>query len=184
MRNDQGLPHDLGMLRLSQGNPAQALAHSNLLASPFAEMAAMMGVEVVAMDKDVRLVRPDREHPVLLGCLGCVSRWPPASSCSFKSRIADLQRLHQDALTALLSQPAAVRLPLEVPRPPLQFHALPPLPPLHRDDQALGLAQELVDSAGLDGLTGMTARNWKRCGVNHLRSSVKRSTSSAKTMMP
>ena len=172
------------MLRLSQGNPAQALAHSNLLASPFAEMAAMMEAVVVAMDKDVRLAPPDRERPVLLACLGCVSRWPPASSCSFKSRIADLQRLRQDAWTALLSRPAAERLPLEEPKPHLQFHALPRLLHPHQDVQALGLALELVDSAGPDGPTGMTARNWKRCGVNHLRSSVKRSTSSAKTMMP
>ena len=78
----------------------------------------------------------------------------------------------------------AARLPLEEPRPPLQSHVqqLPHHP--HQGVQASGLAQELVVSAGLDGLTGMTAQNWKRFAVNHLKNSVKRSISSVKTMMP
>ena len=78
----------------------------------------------------------------------------------------------------------AARLPLVEPRQLLLFHVLPPLPHQRRGVQASGLAQELVVSAGLDGLTGMTAQNWKRCAVNHLRNSVKKSISSAKTMMP
>ena len=78
----------------------------------------------------------------------------------------------------------AARLPLEEPRPPRLFHVLQPPHHQHQGVQALGLAQELVVSAGLDGLTGMTAQNWKRYAVNHLRNSVKRSISSAKMMMP
>ena len=76
------------------------------------------------------------------------------------------------------------RLPLEEPRQPLLFHVPQPRHHQHQGVQASGLAQELVVSAGLDGLTGMTAQNWKRFAVNHLRNSVKRSISSAKTMMP
>ena len=85
---------------------------------------------------------------------------------------------------ARLSPREAVKLPLEEPRPILLFHDLQPLHQQHQGVLASGLVQELVVSAGLDGLTGMTAQNWKRFAVNHLRNSVKRSISSAKTMMP
>ena len=84
---------------------------------------------------------------------------------------------------ALLLPHVAVRRLLEL-RQLLLFHVLQLLPQQHRGVQALGLAQELVVSAGLDGLTGTTAQNWKRYAVSHLRNSVKRSTSLAKTMMP
>ena len=137
-----------------------------------------------AMAKDVLLVRPDLEPPVLVACQGCASPWPPVSSCSSKSRTADLQRHRLDALMALLLPHVAVKLPLVELRQLLLFHVLPPLPHQRRGVQASGLAQELVVSAGLDGLTGTTAQNWKRYAVGHLRNSVKRSTSLAKTMMP
>ena len=137
-----------------------------------------------AMAKDVLLVRPDLEPPVLVACQGCVSRWPPVSSCSSKSRTAALQLHRLDVLTALLLPHGAARLPLVEPRQLLLFHVLPPLPHQRRGVQDSGLAQELVVSAGLDGLTGTTAQNWKRYAVSHLRNSVKRSTSLAKTMMP
>jgi hypothetical protein len=80
----------------------------------------------------------------------------------------------------------AARLPLEELRPHHLVHVLQPPHHQRRGVQALGLAQEqeLVVSADLDGLTGMTAQNWKRYAVSHLRNSVKRSTSLAKTMMP
>lgn len=78
----------------------------------------------------------------------------------------------------------AARLPLEELRPHRLFHVLQPRHHQHQGVQASGLAQELVVSAGLDGLTGMTAQNWKRFAVNHLKNSVKRSISSVKTMMP
>ena len=138
----------------------------------------------VAMDKDVPLVQQDLEAPVLVACQGCVSRWPPVSSCSSKNRITDRQRHHLDVLMAHLWPRVAARLPLEEPRPHRLFHVLQPRHHQHQGVQASGLAQELVVSAGLDGLTGMTAQNWKRFAVNHLKNSVKRSTSSAKTMMP
>ena len=138
----------------------------------------------VAMDKDVPLVQQDLEAPVLVACQGCVSRWPPVSSCSSKNRITDRQLHRRDGLMARLSPREAVKLPLEEPRPILLFHDLQPLHQQHQGVQASGLVQELVVSAGLDGLTGMTAQNWKRYAVNHLRNSVRRSTSSAKTMMP
>ena len=99
-------------------------------------------------------------------------------------RIAAHQHHHQDALMALLLPHVAVRLPLVELRQLLLFHVLPLLPHQHLGGQASGLAQELAVSAGLDGLTGMTAQNWKRYAANHLRNSVKRSTSLAKTMMP
>jgi hypothetical protein len=86
---------------------------------------------------------------------------------------------------ALLSPPeAVVKLPLEEPKPLRLFPVLPPLPHQHPGAQASDLAQALVVSADLDGLTGMTAPNWKRCAVNRLRNSAKRFTLSAKTMMP
>ena len=143
----------------------------------------MMAPAAVAMDKDVLLVEPDLEPHVLVACLGCESRWPPVSSCSSKSRTAALQLHRLDALMALLLPHVAVRLLLEL-RQLLLFHVLQPLPQQHRGVQASDLAQELVVSADLDGLTGTTAQNWKRYAVSHLRNSVKRSTSSAKTMMP
>ena len=136
-----------------------------------------------AMAKDVLLVRPDLEPPVLVACQGCASPWPPVSSCSSKSRTTGRQHHHLDALMALLLPHAAVRLLLEL-RQLLLFHALQPLPQQHRGVQASDLAQELVVSANLDGLTGTTAQNWKRFAVSHLKNSVKRSTSLAKTMMP
>ena len=144
----------------------------------------MMAPAAVAMDKDVLPVEPDLEPHVLVACLGCESRWPPVSSCSSKSRTAALQHHRLDALMALLLPHVAARLPLVEPRQLLLFHVLPPLPHQRRGVQASGLAQELVVSAGLDGLTGTTAQNWKRYAVSHLRNSVKRSTSLAKTMMP
>ncbi len=143
----------------------------------------MMEAVVVAMDKGVRLAPPDRERPVLVACLGCVSRWPPASSCSSKSQIAARQRHLLDGLMARLLPRVAVRLPLVELRQLLLFHVLPPLPHQHRGAQASDLVQELVVNAGQGGLTGMTAQNWKRCAANHLRNSVKRFTSSEKTMM-
>jgi hypothetical protein len=85
---------------------------------------------------------------------------------------------------ARLSLHEAVKLLLEEPRPILLFHDLQPLHQQHQGVQASGLVQELVVSAGLDGLTGMTAPNWRRYVVNHLKNSVKRSISSVKTMMP
>ena len=106
------------------------------------------------------------------------------SSCSSKNQITDRQRHRRDVLMARLWPRVAARLPLEEPRPPRLFHVLQPPHHQHQGVQALGLAQELVVSAGLDGLTGMTAQNWKRYAVNHLRNSVKRSISSAKMMMP
>jgi hypothetical protein len=136
-----------------------------------------------AMAKDVLLVRPDLEPPVLVACQGCASPWPPVSSCSSKSRTTGRQHHHLDALMALLLPHAAVRLLLEL-RQLLLFHVLQPLPQQHRGVQASDLAQELVVSADLDGLTGTTARNWKRFAVSHLKNSVKRSTSLVKTMMP
>ena len=143
----------------------------------------MMAPAAVAMDKDVLLVEPDLEPLVLVACLGCESRWPPVSSCSSKSRTAALQLHRLDALMALLLPHAAVRLLLEL-RQLLLFHVLQPLPQQHRGVQASDLAQELVVSADLDGLTGTTAPNWKRFAVSHLKNSVKRSTSLVKTMMP
>ena len=137
----------------------------------------------VEMDKDVLLVHQDLEPPVLAVCQGCVSRWPPVSSCSSKSRTAARQRHRLDALMALLLPRVVVKLPLVEPRQRLLFHVLPPLHHQHRGVQASGLAQELVVSADLDGLTGMTAQNWKRYAVNHPKNSVRRSISSAKTMM-
>ena len=136
-----------------------------------------------AMAKDVLLVRPDLEPPVLVACQGCASPWPPVSSCSSKSRTTGRQHHHLDALMALLLPHAAVRLLLEL-RQLLLFHALQPLPQQHRGVQASDLAQELVVSANLDGLTGTTAQNWKRFAVSHLKNSVKRSTSLVKSMMP
>ena len=136
-----------------------------------------------AMAKDVLLVRPDLEPPVLVACQGCASPWPPVSSCSSKSRTTGRQHHNIDALMALLLPHAAVRLLLEL-RQLLLFHVLQPLPQQHRGVQASDLAQELVVSADLDGLTGTTARNWKRFAVSHLKNSVKRSTSLVKTMMP
>ena len=136
-----------------------------------------------AMAKDVLLVRPDLEPPVLVACQGCASPWPPVSSCSSKSRTTGRQHHHLDALMALLLPHAAVRLLLEL-RQLLLFHVLQPLPQQHRGVQASDLAQELVVSADLDGLTGTTAPNWKRFAVSHLKNSVKRSTSLVKTMMP
>jgi hypothetical protein len=136
-----------------------------------------------AMAKDVLLVRPDLEPPVLVACQGCASPWPPVSSCSSKSRTTGRQHHHLDALMALLLPHVAVRLLLEL-RQLLLFHVLQPLPQQHRGVQASDLAQELVVSADLDGLTGTTARNWKRFAVSHLKNSVKRSTSLVKTMMP
>ena len=144
----------------------------------------MMAPAAVAMDKDVLLVEPELEPHVLVACLGCESRWPPVSSCSSKNRITDRQRHRRDGLMARLSLHEAVKLPLEEPRPILLFHDLQPLHQQHQGVQASGLVQELVVSAGLDGLTGTTAPNWKRYAVSHLRNSVKRSTSLAKTMMP
>ena len=145
----------------------------------------MMAPVAVAMDKGVPLVQPDLELPVPVACLGCESRWPPVSSCSSKNRTAAHQRHRRDAWMALLSPPeAVVKLPLEEPKPLLLFPVLPPLPHQHPGVQASDLDQALVVSAGLDGLTGMTAPNWKRCAVNRLRNSAKRFTSSAKTMMP
>ena len=138
----------------------------------------------VEMDKDVLRVHQDLEPPVLAVCQGCVSRWPPVSSCSSKSQTAARQHHRLDAWMALLLPRVAARLPLVELRPLLLFHVLPPLHHQHRGVQASGLAQELVVSAGLDGLTGTTAPNWKRYAVSHLRNSVKRSTSLAKTMMP
>ena len=135
-----------------------------------------------AMAKDVLLVRPDLEPPVLVACQGCASPWPPVSSCSSKSRTTGRQHHHLDALMALLLPHAAVRLLLEL-RQRLLFHVLQPLPQQHRGVQASDLAQELVVSADLDGLTGTTARNWKRFAVSHLKNSVKMSTSLVKTMM-
>ena len=143
-----------------------------------------MMAAAVAMDKHVLLVEPDREPHVLVACLGCESRWPPVSSCSSKSRTAALQLHRLDALMALLLPHVAARLPLVEPRQLLLFHVLPPLPHQRRGVQASGLAQALVVSADLDGLTGMTAPNWRRYAVNHLKNSVKRSISSVKTMMP
>ena len=137
----------------------------------------------VEMDKDVLRVHQDLEPPVLAVCQGCVSRWPPVSSCSFKSQTAARQPHRLDAWMALLLPRVAARLPLVEPRPLLLFHVLPPLHHQHRGVQASGLAQELVVSADLDGLTGMTAQNWKRYAVNHPKNSVRRSISSAKTMM-
>ena len=84
---------------------------------------------------------------------------------------------------ALLLPREAVRLPLLERRQLLLFRVLPPLPHQHRGVQASDLAQEQVVNAGLGVLTGMTAPNWKRFAVNHLRNSVKRFTSSEKTMM-
>ena len=136
-----------------------------------------------AMAKDVLLVRPDLEPPVLVACQGCASPWPPVSSCSSKSRTTGRQHHHLDALMALLLPHAAVRLLLEL-RQLLLFHVLQRLPQQHRGVQASDLAQELVVSADLDGLTGTTAQNWKRFAVSHLKNSVKRSTSLVKTMMP
>jgi hypothetical protein len=136
-----------------------------------------------AMAKDVLLVRPDLEPPVLVACQGCASPWPPVSSCSSKSRTTGRQHHHLDALMALLLPHAAVRLLLEL-RQLLLFHVLQPLPQQHRGVQASDLAQELVVSADLDGLTGTTAQNWKRFAVSHHKNSVKRSTSLVKTMMP
>lgn len=145
----------------------------------------MMAPVAVAMDKGVPLVQPDLEPPVPVACLGCESRWPPVSSCSSKNRTAARQHHRRDAWMALLSPPeAVVKLPLEEPKPLLLFPVLPPLPHQHPGVQASDLDQALVVSAGLDGLTGMTAPNWKRCAVNRLRNSAKRFTSSAKTMMP
>ena len=144
----------------------------------------MMAPAAVAMDKVVPLVEPDLEPHVLVACQGCESRWPPVSSCSSKNRITDRQRHHRDVLMAHLWPRVAARLPLVEPRPHRLFHVLPPLPHQRRGVQDSGLAQELVVSAGLDGLTGTTAPNWKRFAVSHLRNSVKRSTSLAKTMMP
>ena len=144
----------------------------------------MMAPAAVAMDKDVLLVEPDLEPHVLVACLGCESRWPPVSLCSSKSRTAALQLHRLDALMALLLPHVAARLPLVEPRQLLLFHVLPPLPHQRRGVQASGLAQALVVSADLDGLTGMTAPNWRRYAVNHLKNSVKRSISSVKTMMP
>ena len=143
-----------------------------------------MAVVAVAMDKHVLLAHQDLEPPVLVACRGCVSRWPPVSSCSSKSQTAARQHHRLDALMALLLPRVAVRLLLVELKQLLLFHVLPPLPHQRRGVQASGLAQELVVSAGLDGLTGMTAQNWKRYAVNHLRNSVKRFISSAKTMMP
>jgi hypothetical protein len=111
-----------------------------------------------AMAKDVLLVRPDLEPPVLVACQGCASPWPPVSSCSSKSRTTGRQHHHLDALMALLLPHVAVRLLLEL-RQLLLFHVLQPLPQQHRGVQASDLAQELVVSADLDGLTGMTAQN-------------------------
>ena len=85
---------------------------------------------------------------------------------------------------ARLLQRVAVKLPLEEPRPPRLFRVLQPPHHQHQGVQASGLVQEQVVSAGLDGLTGMTAPNWRRYAVNHLKNSVKRSISSVKTMMP
>ena len=144
----------------------------------------MMAPVAVAMDRDVLLVPQDLEHHVLAVCLGCVSRWPPVSSCSSKSQTAARQHHRLDALMALLLPRVAVRLLLVELKQLLLFHVLPPLHQQHRGVQASGLVQELVVNAGLDGLTGMTAQNWKRYAVNHLRNSVKRFISSAKTMMP
>lgn len=182
--NVQGLQHVQEMLPLSRGNPAQPQVLWNWSANPSAEMAVMTAPVSVAMDKDVPLVLQDLELPVLVACQGCVSRWPPVSSCSSKSRITDRQRHRRDVLMALLSQRAAVRLPLEEPRPPRLFHVQQLPHHQHQGVQASDLVQELVVNAGLDGLTGMTAPNWRRYVVNHLKNSVKKSISSAKTMMP
>ena len=143
----------------------------------------MMAPAAVAMDKDVLLVEPDLEPHVLVACLGCESRWPPVSSCSSKSRTAARQRHRLDVWMALLLPREAVRLPLLERRQLLLFRVLPPLPHQHRGVRASDLAQEQVVNAGLGVLTGMTAPNWKRFAVNHLRNSVKRFTSSEKTMM-
>ena len=147
-------------------------------------MAVTTAPVAAAMDKDVHLVQDDLEPPVLVACQGCVSRWLLVSSCSSKSRITDRQRHRRDVLMARLLPHVAVRLPLGEPRPPLLFHVLQPLHQQRQDVQASDLVQELAVSAGLDGLTGMTAQNWKRYAVNLLKNSVKRSISSAKTMMP
>ena len=104
----------------------------------------------VEMDKDVLLVHQDLEPPVLAVCQGCVSRWPPVSSCSSKNRITDRQLHRRDGLMARLSLHEAVKLPLEEPRPILLFHDLQPLHQQHQGVQASGLVQELVVSAGLD----------------------------------
>ena len=53
----------------------------------------------------------------------------------------------------------AVRLPLVERRQLLLFHVLQRLLHQHQGVQASGLAQALVVSADLDGLTGMTAQN-------------------------
>jgi hypothetical protein len=147
-------------------------------------MAVKTAPVAAAMDKGVPLVQQDLELPVLVACQGCVSRWHPVSSCSSKSRITDHQRHRRDVLMARLLQRVAVKLPLEEQRPLRLFHVLQPPHHQHQDVQASGLVQEQVVSAGLDGLTGMTAPNWRRYVVNHLKNSVKRSISSVKTMMP
>ena len=165
----------------NQANLAQALGASNWLVSPSAEMGTAV---VVEMDQDVHQARQDQEPPVLVACQGCASRWLLVSLCSSKSQITVLLRRRRGALTAHPLQPVAVKQHLEEPKQLPLFLGLQPPRHQPQGDQASDLALELVDSEGLDDLTGMTARSWKLCAANHRKNSAKKSTLLAKTMMP
>ena len=109
----------------------------------------------------------------------CANRWRRVSSCNCRSPQVVLRFLRRADRMEHLSAPVVM-----APKPhPLFLGPRLRLRPLRRVDLDSDQVQALAASAVPVVPTGMTAPSWKRSATARLRSSARRSTSSAKTMI-
>ena len=163
--------HGQGAPPVAQERPRAAVAAPwNSLANPSAVTAALPEAA-----QAVLAVLADRPLPSVRGCrVACASPWPPASSCSFRSR-SGVQPLRLYGVLTPRPNPGKENRPLHrwhgrhLPRP----HAV----------RASGLEQPQASDV-LDVRTGMTAPSWKLCAAARRRSSARRFTSSGRTTTP
>ena len=148
---------------------AKAATPLSWWASPFAATAAQQVVD--ALEHRLAPVLPrGRACPA-----ACASQWLPASSCNCRSPWDAPQLL----------PPAGRMPPPSQERAPEQQRHRWPDPHRRRHHDALGTVpvHQEVNAAQVV-LTGMTAPSWKPCAAARPRSSARRFTSSARTMIP
>ena len=150
--------------------PAAVAALWNSSANPSAVTEA-----VPEAARAVLAVLADQPLPSVQGCrVACESPWHPASSCSSRNRSVARPHHHY-----------GVQIPR--PNPVLESRPLHPWRGRHLlQPRAVldSVPEQPQVSADPDGPTGMTAPSWKPCAAVHRRSSARKSTSSARTMMP
>ena len=140
-----------------------------------------MAAATAAMQADQVLDSAAAQVPIAQPChQACANRLHPVSSCSCRSPRVVRRFLHRVVLMELPSAPV-VTAPKQH---PLFLDPSLRLRPLRRDGLGSVQVQALAASAVPVVPTGMTAPSWKRSATARLRSSGRRFTSSARTMIP